>query len=185
MSSRKTSLGARVFSVLRFLQARADNIAVILLIAMFGSFMLQIIFRYIIREPLGWTLEACLMTWLWTVFWGSAFLVRDNDHVRFDVLFLIAPKPVRRILAIISAIAISFAFIISFPRVWDYITFMKIESSSVLKIRLDYLFSVYAIFAVAIIIRYIWRALIFIKGLDPDNELENPLALHGDDPRIE
>ena len=176
---------ARLHGVLCFLRARADNVAVILLTAMFGSFILQIFFRYVIREPLGWTLEACLITWLWTVFWGSAFLVRDRDHVRFDILFIMAPKPLRRVMAIISALAISAAFAISFPRVWDYITFMKIESSSILKIRLDYLFSIYAIFAVATIIRYLWRAYTFATGGDIDGELENPVTLHGDAPEIE
>ncbi len=167
--------GARWERALRFLRARADNIAVILLTAMFGAFVLQIVFRYVIGDPLGWTLEACLMTWLWTVFWGSAFLVKDNEHVRFDIFYLMVPSNIRRVFAIISALAIAGAFIVSFPRVIDYITFMKIERSSVLKIRLDYVFSIYAVFAVAIIVRYLARAVVIARGQDPDNEFSDDL----------
>jgi TRAP-type C4-dicarboxylate transport system permease small subunit len=149
------------------------------------ALILQIIFRYVVREPLGWTLEACLMAWLWTVFWGSAFLVKDHNHVKFDLVYLLVPSGVRRVFAIISAIAIASAFVVSFPQMWDYISFMKIESSSVLKIRLDYVFSIYAIFAVAIIVRYVWRAIDLLRGGDPQGDLTDPLAAHADDPTIE
>ena len=41
---------------------------------------------------------------------------------------------------------------------WDYITFYKIKKSATLKIRLDYVFSIYGIFLGAIILRYAWEA---------------------------
>jgi len=183
MPGREKTGGARLTRALRFLHRRADNIAVILLTAMFGAFILQIFFRYVIKSPLSWTLEACLIAWLWTVFWGSAFLLKDGEHVRFDIFYLMAPKRVRRVFALISAVAIVAAFVVSFPAVWNYITFMSIEKSSVIKIRLDFLFSVYLIFAVAIIVRYAVRAYNFATGRDPDRELEDPLAAYaGDDP---
>ncbi len=40
------------------------------------------------NAPLGWTVELCLTLWLWLVFWGSAFCLRDRDHVTFDILYL-------------------------------------------------------------------------------------------------
>ena len=44
----------------------------------------------------------------------------------------------------------------SLPATVKYVTFMKVESSSYLKIRLDILFSVYVVFVVAVIVRYAW-----------------------------
>jgi len=41
-------------------QARADDVAVGLLTAMFLVFVLQITSRYVFNAPLEWTLEACL-----------------------------------------------------------------------------------------------------------------------------
>jgi hypothetical protein len=35
----------------------------------------------------GWTLELCLALWVWIVFWGAAFVVRERDHVTFDVIY--------------------------------------------------------------------------------------------------
>jgi hypothetical protein len=42
------------------------------------------------------------------------------------------------------------------PATVKYVAFMKVESSSYLKIRLDILYSIYVVFAVAIIVRYLW-----------------------------
>jgi TRAP-type C4-dicarboxylate transport system permease small subunit len=72
-------------TTLAWLRVRADNVAVALLTVMFLSFILQIVSRYILRDPLGWTLELCLTMWLWVVFWGSAFCLRDREHVKFDI----------------------------------------------------------------------------------------------------
>ena len=46
----------------------------------------------------------------------------------------------------------------SLPATVKYVAFMKVESSSYLKIRLDILYSVYVFFAVAVIVRYAWSA---------------------------
>ena len=151
-------------STLNWLRARAENVAVLLLTAMFLAFVVQIFTRYVMNNPLGWTLEACLTTWLWLVFWGAAFILDDRDHVRFDVLYLWVGARMRRAFALVSALAILAGFAASFPASLDYITFYSIKSSSTLRIRLDIVFSVYAIFAVAVIARYALRAVALIRG---------------------
>jgi len=151
-------------ATLRWLQARADNVAVGLLTAMFVSFVIQIVSRYVFNNPLGWTLEACLTTWLWLVLWACAFTIGDRDHVRFDVLHLAGSPQVRRVFALVSALAILAGFVAALPATLDYITFYKIKRSAVIGIRLDVVFSVYALFAVATIIRYAWRAWALVRG---------------------
>lgn len=160
----------------RWLHARADNVAVALLTAMFITFIVQIVWRYVINDPLSWTLEVCLTTWLWLVFWGAAVVLREGDHVRFDMLYLMAGAKLRRLLALAAALAIAIAFIVAMPATMSYITFYKIKSSATLGIRLDLVFSIYALFAVSMIVRYGWRAWGLIRGVDPDDgaTLESP-----------
>jgi C4-dicarboxylate transporter, DctQ subunit len=45
---------------------------------------------------------------------------------------------------------------------------MKVEKTSYLKIRFDWLFSIYIVFVVATIIRYIWLAWQAMRGVAPD-----------------
>ena len=145
--------------------------AVGLLAVMFLSFMLQIISRYVFNNPIGWTLELCLTMWLWLVFWTSAFCLDDRDHVRFDMLYLMANRRLRRIFALVTAVAIAGGILAALPATLDYITFYKIKKSAVLRWRLDYVFSIYGVFAAVVILRYIWRAVALIRGRPLDEEL--------------
>jgi C4-dicarboxylate transporter DctQ subunit len=151
----------------RWIRARVENVAAFLLAAMFLSFMLQIISRYVLNISVIWTTEACLTTWLWVVFLGSGFLLEEKDQVKFDVLYGLSPLPMQRLFALVSALAISLGFLAALPATFDYITFYKIKSSNTLGIRLDIVFSVYGIFAVAIILHYGVRAWKLIKGVPP------------------
>ncbi len=159
-------------ATLRWLQARADNVAVALLAAMFVAFMLQIFARYVINYPIGWTLEVCLTTWVWLVFWSSAFVLTERDHVTFDLLYLIVGKRMQRVFALVSAVAIVAGFLAALPATFDYITFYKIKKSATLHIRLDIVFSVYGMFAVAVIVRYAWHIWLLLRGgrLEPHDE---------------
>lgn len=141
-------------AVVRWLGARAENLAVAMLAAMFLAFILQIAGRYLLQSTPGWTLEFCLTMWIWVVFWGCAFCVRDRDHVRFDIFYAAAPARVRLVLAVASALAIVAAMAVSLPATWDYVSFLMIKRSSTLHIPLGYVFSVYLVFMVAVIARY-------------------------------
>lgn len=147
-----------------WLRARADDVAAALLAAMFIAFLLQIVTRYVFNNPLGWTQEVCVTTWLWLVFWGSAFSVRDRDEVRFDLLYQSVSAGMRRKFALVSAVALTAGFAASFPASLDYIMFYKIKKSAMLGIRLDVVFSVYAIFALAVIIRGVLQVVHILRG---------------------
>ena len=159
-----------------WLRARAQNVAVGLLAAMFISFMLQIFFRYVVNQPLSWTLEACLLAWLWLVFWGAAFLLKDDDNVRFDILFTSVTPVARRVFGFIAALIFVVVFGYALPATYDFISFMKIESSSSLGIRLDIVFSVYLLFAVGVIAHYGWRAATLLRRSLDEAEVAEPGA---------
>jgi C4-dicarboxylate transporter, DctQ subunit len=154
--------------VLAWLRARADNVAVGLLTVMFVSFVVQIVSRYVLNAPIDWTLELCLTTWLWVIFWESAFLLNDRDHIRFDLFYVMAGRRLRRLLALLAALAIIVGFVAALPATWGYIGFEKIRHSDTLHIRLDYVFSIYGIFMLATIARYGWRLWRLMRGDDLD-----------------
>ena len=66
----------KVLTAARWLRRRAENVAVALLSLMFATFIMQIVFRYVLNRPLGWSEEVIITTWLWTVLWGAAFVRR-------------------------------------------------------------------------------------------------------------
>ena len=160
-------------TALGWLSARAENVAVGLLTVMFLSFVVQIGARYLINAPVGWTLELCLTMWLWVVFWGTAFCVRDRDHVKFDILYLAVPPHVRKWFAVVSSAAIVVGLLVSAPATWDYISFLYIKKSATLRIRLNYVFMVYMIFLAAVVIRYSVRIPRLLREGAPEDHPED------------
>lgn len=153
-----------VQAAIKWLRARADNVAVGLLAAMFASFVLQIFTRYVIQHPLAWTLEVCVTCWIWIVFWGCAFVLDERDHVKFDILYLAVSVRLRRVFALASAVAVLVSMAATLPRTIDYIMFLKIKKSAILEIPLDLVFSIYGLFAVAIVVRYAFRVWHLARG---------------------
>lgn len=146
----------------RWLRRRADDFAVALIALMFISFLLQIVFRYVLNRPLGWTEEVTVLCWVWVVLWGASFVVADADEVRFDILYNAVPKPVRRVFTIVASVAMIVLMALSLPATWHYVAFMRREHSAYLGMRFDYLYSIYLLFAVVCILRQArvgWRAL--------------------------
>jgi TRAP-type C4-dicarboxylate transport system permease small subunit len=45
---------------------------------------------------------------------------------------------------------------------------MKVEKASYLKIRMDWMYSIYVLFLAAIIVRYVWLLSRLLRGRDPE-----------------
>jgi hypothetical protein len=71
-------------------------------------------------------------------------------------------------MCVISGTVLVVLYLVSLPAVVDYVTFMKVQSTAYLKIRFDLLFSIYIVFVVATIIRYIWLSWQALRGVAPD-----------------
>ena len=151
-----------------WLRRRAEDIAAGLLAVMFVAFMVQIVFRYFLNFPIGWTSELSVITWLWLVLWGAAFVVKESEEIRFDLIYGAAGRRTRRVMGIITGIAIVVLYAASLPATVKYVSFMKVESTSYLKIRFDWLFSIYVLFIVAVIGRYLWILSHLLRGKDPE-----------------
>jgi TRAP-type C4-dicarboxylate transport system permease small subunit len=149
-----------------WLRRRAENVAAGLLAVMFVAFLVQIVFRYALNFPIGWTSELTIITWLWLVLWGAAFVVKESEEIRFDIIYTAVGRRTRRIMGIVTGIAILALYAGSLPATIDYVQFMKVERTAYLKIRFDWLYSIYIVFAVAVIVRYIWILSQLLRGKD-------------------
>jgi TRAP-type C4-dicarboxylate transport system permease small subunit len=140
-------------ALIRGARRAAEVVAVGLLTAMFAAFLLQIFMRYVVNHPLGWTSEACVILYIWTVFWTSTFLLKERDHITFSLLAdMAAPRP-RWLLGIAGHAILAVAFAAALPATVDYVTFMKIDSTPVTRIRFDLVYSIFVVFAAAVAIR--------------------------------
>ena len=151
-----------------WLRRRAENIAAGLLAVMFAAFIVQIVFRYLFNFPIGWTSELTVAAWLWLVLWGSAFVLKEREEIRFDLIYSAVGRRTRRVMGILMCVSLVALYGMSCPATWNYVTFMKVERSSYLHIRLDWMYSIYIIFAAAIIVRYVWILWQLVRGAEPE-----------------
>ncbi|MEO8345726.1 MAG: TRAP transporter small permease subunit [Betaproteobacteria bacterium] len=148
----------------RWLLRRADDVAVALMGLMFLSFLLQIAFRYLLNQPLGWTEEVTVLCWVWVVLWCAAFVLTNAEEIRFDIVYTLVPPQIRRLFTALSSIAFVVLLLISLPASWNYVAFMKREHTAYLHLRLDVMYSVYVIFVVAVVAKQAWIAWRAIVG---------------------
>lgn len=164
-----------------------------MLAAIFLIFLLQILLRYFFT-PAGWTLELIGILWVWVIFFSCAFIVRERDHVKFDIIYLSVPMRVRQVFAMLAAAAIVVGMLYSFLPTWDYIDWMKIRKTSTVrnpfsgeKIPLRTVFSIYAVFMLVVAARYAWLFFDVMRNGPPKTELELVVGYNvvDDHPRVD
>ena len=157
-------------SAVGWIRRRAENVVAGLLGIMFAAFITQIVFRYFFNFPIGWNSEPSVIAFLYMVLLGSAFWLKDSEEIRFDLVAGSMGRRARRAIGFLVAAATVVLFAMSLPATIKYVAFMKVESTSYLKIRLDLLYSVYVVFAVAVIVRSLWMLWRLARGDLPGDD---------------
>ena len=164
-------------SVTKAITRLGEFIAAMIMAAMFATFILQVFIRYTARigwvaetipffDPnlYGWTLEFCLVLWIWLVFWGSALIVRERDHVTFDLILTSVNPKTRKWMAIFSCLAISVGFLWVLGPTWEKFYILRLKRTATLSnlfgdwIRVRDIYSIFFLFLLAVSSRYAWRA---------------------------
>lgn len=140
-----------------------EAISCLMMGTMFLMFLVQIASRYILEDPFGWTLEVCLTLWIWIVFFGNAFIVKHEDHIKFDVLYQKSSERIQKIFSLIGATAVVIGMAYSFLPTWDYIDFMQLKRSATLEIPLRTVYSIYAVFIIGTVFMYSKRIYKILK----------------------
>ena len=183
-------------NIIKWVSRIADGIAAALLAAIFFTFLIQIASRYFPKiiahfnladywpwlgtiAPLGWTLELIAILWVWVIFFSCALVVREIDHVKFDIIYLAVPRKIRAAFAIIGAVAIAAGMIYAFLPTLDYIDWMKRRGTATVenpltgaKISMRTIFSIYIAFMLTVAVRYVWMIVNTIRSGPPQTELE-------------
>ena len=184
-------------SVTKAITRLGEFIAAMMMAAMFATFILQVFIRYTARigwvaetipffDPnlYGWTLEFCLVLWIWLVFWGSALIVRERDHVTFDLILTSLNPKTRKWMAIFSCLAISVGLLWVLGPTWEKFYVLRLKRTATLSnlfgdwIRVRDIYSVFFLFLVSVSVRYTWRAWkVFQNGADFENISDENLTI--------
>ena len=133
-------------------------------------------------EPIGWTVNLISLLWVWIIFFGCSFFVRERDHVAFDIVYHAMPAGGRKILAIAGSVILIGVFAYSFLPTWDAIMgsrLMELKKIQTLrmpitgdKIAIKWLFAAYILLSAAVISRYFWRLIETLRFGAPEGNQE-------------
>src|SRR5690554_5426433 len=115
----------------------AETLAVLAFAVMFAGFVIGITARYVFGEPISWTNELCVVAYVWVVFWTSDILVKERQHIIFDVLYGLFPPGARRVMAIFVTLSLAAVFILVLPGTLDYVDFLKNRRTTLLHVPMQ------------------------------------------------
>jgi TRAP-type C4-dicarboxylate transport system permease small subunit len=131
----------------------ADVVGSLMFACVFVVFIYKIAMRYLAGDALAWADEVSVVLFIWMVFWANALIVEDRQQIRFDLIYRVLPERGKRAAAAIRLLLIGGLFAWALPGIVDYVLFLWRERTPVLQLRLDFVYSCFALFAAAIVIR--------------------------------
>ena len=146
------------------LRKLADWMACAMFAAVFVIFNYKIVTRYFEHDEAVWADEVLVILFVWIIFWANAFLVRDREQITFDLVYRLLPPTAKRAVALARALLIGGIFLWALPGSLDYIRFLWREHTPVLNLPLDYVYSCFGLFLVAVIARSFLSAVRLISA---------------------
>ncbi len=142
----------------------ADTVGAVMFAAMFVTFLVQIFMRYVVGQPLSWTIEMCGILYVAIVFWGAAFMTTARDHITFSLISDAVAPPVRRAMGLVGAVVLIAAFITALPGTIDYTAFMAGKKTPIMRITYLSVYGLFPVFLAAAVVRAGWDGFRTIAG---------------------
>jgi TRAP-type C4-dicarboxylate transport system permease small subunit len=157
--------------LLRYSQAAARAIGGGLFVTLFVVFILQVTARFGFNKPLPWTDEAAVVLYVWVILWSAATVVPEREHVVFDLLWNRAGKRTRLVMRLVGNLMVGGLAAVAVPATWDYVHFMRRESTPVLGISFMWVFMPFVILMLALVLRSAWAIWGAVRGQGLGTEL--------------
>jgi TRAP-type C4-dicarboxylate transport system permease small subunit len=135
------------------LRRLADGVACAMFAAVFLIFNYKIFTRYFEHDEAVWADEVLVILFIWIIFWANSFLMPEREQITFDLVYRLLPAPAKRAVALARAVLIGGIFLWALPGSLDYIRFLWREHTPVLNLPLDYVYSCFGLFLIAIVVR--------------------------------
>jgi TRAP-type C4-dicarboxylate transport system permease small subunit len=155
----------------RWLKNTANVVGGGLFLTLFIVFIVQITARFGFNRPLPWTDEAAVILYVWVILWAAAFIVPQQEHVAFDLVWNSVGLRTRQVMKIAGNLLVGGLALAGLPASWDYVHFMAREGSPVLNISFMWVFLPFVLLMAALVLRSAWAIVNAFKGMGLESEL--------------
>ncbi|MDE5415168.1 TRAP transporter small permease [Alkalihalobacterium chitinilyticum] len=133
-------------------------IFIVLIVAVFC----QVLFRFVINQPLAWTEELSRYSLVWVTFLGAAHAMGTKSHIGMSALVDKSPLLLRRFLIVVAALVSLGFFFIMIQQGFNLVGRSMTQLSAVLRIPMGYVYLVIPISGILLAINLLdvtWQEL--------------------------
>lgn len=140
-------------------------------LTLFVVFVLQIFFRYILRDPLTWGIELTEIMFIWTVMLGASYARRKRDHVAFSLFYDMLPAKGQLYLRILANVFVAVPLIFAILPLYEQLSKMARNTSSVLDVPFHVIYAPLFLLMISFIAHSIYDIISDLRKLfDKNNQ---------------
>lgn len=141
-----------VKNVIRAINNVVKWVIILLFFLMVITVFLQVIFRFVVDQPLAWTEELSRYLLIWLTFLGTGYGVSVKAHPSIELLFEKAGGLMKRGLLVLSTVLILFFFWQIIVNSFEFIGRSMTQTSPVLQLPMGLVYTVIPISSVLFMI---------------------------------
>ncbi|MFD1928051.1 TRAP transporter small permease [Sporosarcina siberiensis] len=126
------------------------------------SVFAQVIFRFVIKQPLSWTEELAVYCLVWLTFLGAAYAMSLKAHIGVEFFTDLFPLKLRQVLFVVATVASISFYLIMVIQGYDLVRQSLTQLTPVLRLPMGYVYSVIPISGLFLIINLVH---LFVKEI--------------------
>jgi C4-dicarboxylate transporter DctQ subunit len=119
---------------------------------MFASVLIGVFWRYVLDDPLIWTVNAAAVAFIWSVLIGAGLPNWGDEHIQFDLVYRRMSPRWKRVSRMAGNLLLVVTFALPIPATWDYLAFIGADSVTGLPLKFNLAFAVVLWFLVATVV---------------------------------
>ncbi len=131
-------------------------ILIVLFFVLVVVVFLQVLFRFVVEQPLAWTEELGRYLLVWTTFLGAGYGMSVKAHPGVEIVYDAFGPKVKKVFNVIITVLVIFFFLQVIVYSFEFIERTMIQKSPVLQIPMGYIYSVIPISSILFIINLLY-----------------------------
>lgn len=135
----------------------SDIISAILFFVAFALFIVGVVFRYGLNQPIVWSEELISTLFIWMVFWALSLSIGIKKQISFPLVYDSLSSRGRRIAALTASTLATVLFALAIPATLEFTSYIGRERTAALGIPLSFVYISFALFVISVPVRLLGR----------------------------
>ncbi len=137
---------------------------ILMMFVMVVVVFLQVVYRFVLDNPLAWTEETARYLLVWITFLGAAYAMGSKAHIGVDLFMNMLPKSLRKILLIITTLLSLVFFTVMVTQGYILSQRTMMQTSPAMGLPMGYVYLVIPISGVLLMINLLYTVIGDLRG---------------------